>query len=138
MKVNLTNQSPIILLHSVTVVLDRLLNSKQSVVSPVAASSISVINHSRLETIKVTITPSVITAGNMIYRLFPLEELEISFDTRMIKSVSVEACDNPTITTPDHELVRKQGPLLGGDTYKHYVGVRLLGERIDNPTKTCL
>jgi hypothetical protein len=138
MRVAGPNGSPLMVFHSVSVILDGASNTKQIVTTPVTASSISIINNSRYETVRVVIVPTIIIGGNMNVKLSPGEDIQISFGQRIIKEVQIEAVEKPISTIEDSLLVKKVGPLTNSSSYKHELSVKFLGEKIDEITKNCI
>lgn len=131
--------TPLLLLHAATIVLDNIGNSVQEVVSPITASTISIVNNSSQESVKVKlIISSTITGGNLTFRLSPGEAVDLGFGQRIINKVQVQACQDPTSTIEDNQLVVKTGNLYNTSNTKHLISVKFLGEKIVDPTKTCV
>lgn len=138
MRVAGPNGSPLMVFHSVSVILDGVSNTKQIVTTPVTASTISIINNSRYETVRIVIIPTITIGGNMNVKLSPGEDIQIGFGQRIIKEVQIEAVEKPNETIEDSLLVKKQGPLYNNLSYKHELSVKFLGEKIDEITKNCI
>lgn len=118
----------LLLLHSCTVVLDQVSNSIQEVSPPVSASSINVLNQSDKESIIIEIVPNFPISGDAKIRLSPMEEISIGLEMKAIKSVKIQAIEEPTVSGSDADIPIKTGPLSTENS--HLISVRFLGERI--------